>query len=148
MKNVFSDFDLKYLLNQGLSTVCNHPLALSLSNWKFWQKVIWGNNWSSPGTRRSIKSASPFNIILCLFISQREPITYSESLFILLTAVFYFSLFFMWSHSTLFRSFNTDFKCLFFNGECFSYTCFWWSCESNKLDYFATSFVVAINSLF
>lgn len=30
------------LLIQGLSTVFSHPVSSVLSNWKFWQQVIWG----------------------------------------------------------------------------------------------------------
>lgn len=147
MNNMFSFFNLNYWLNQCLGTVFSHPVSSGVSNGKFSQKVIWGKkNRSCSGTRMSVKSVSPFNLISFLFMSQMED-SYlfwkSSHAFNCLQYLSFLKCF----HPTLFCSFNTDFKCLLSVGKCSSFPSFQWSCESNKLDHFTTSFVVTVNSL-
>lgn len=111
---MFSFFNLNYWLNQRLGTVFSHPVSSGVSNGKFSQKVIWGKkNRSCSGTRMSVKSVSPFNLISFLFMSQMED-SYlfwkSSHAFNCLQYLSFLKCF----HPTLFCSFNTDFKCSIF----------------------------------
>lgn len=128
-----------------LSTFSAILFSSVLSN-RFWQKVIWGKKMGAILAIEWMLSLY-HHLVWSHLCYKWKSVTYSKNLHVLLTACIIFLSFLKWCHSTLFCNFNPGFKCLLSNSKWFSFTWFQWSCESNKLDYFATSFVVAINSL-